>query len=203
MVNDLVLWLTVWLNFENVLLTFKWYVFMWQKCSMLYANCHFTNKQATGLDAWAWSVKCPARFVSHLHYIYIWVVYSFCLLFVHCCNVMVCVVYCVGKWQGWGQFNSAIGIEAQFQFWNWNWNWWNWKWNWNWRLWNWNWKPELIFLQLLPQHLLVNQQFPNFSFNRGHNFPCDQGLRRYIAWLGHIKLSPKADVHSKRTPVNS
>ena len=29
------------------------------------------------------------------------------------------------------------------------------------------------FLQLLPQHLLVIQQFPNFSFNRGHNFPCD------------------------------
>ena len=46
MVNDLVFWLTVWLNFENVLLTFKWYVFMWQKCSMLtkYANCHFFNK---------------------------------------------------------------------------------------------------------------------------------------------------------------
>ena len=33
MVNDLVFWLTVWLNFENVLLTFKWYVFMWQKVS--------------------------------------------------------------------------------------------------------------------------------------------------------------------------
>ena len=33
-------------NFENVLLTFKWYVFMWQKCSMLtkYANCQFFNK---------------------------------------------------------------------------------------------------------------------------------------------------------------
>ena len=29
------------------------------------------------------------------------------------------------------------------------------------------------FLQLLPEHLLVNQQFPNFSFNRGHNLPCD------------------------------
>ena len=38
--------LTVWLNFENVLLTFKWYVFMWQKCSVLTknANCHFFNK---------------------------------------------------------------------------------------------------------------------------------------------------------------
>ena len=47
--------------------------------------------------------------------------------------------------QGWGQFNSGIGIAAQFQFqfqnwnWNWNWNWWNWKWNWNWKPWNWNW----------------------------------------------------------------
>ena len=48
-VNDLVFWLTdvtVWLNSENVLLTFKWYVFVWQKCSMLrkYANGHFFNK---------------------------------------------------------------------------------------------------------------------------------------------------------------
>ena len=66
--------------------------------------------------------------------------------------------------QGWGQFNSGIGIAGQFQFqfrnWNWNWNGWNWKWNWNWNPWNWNWnwKPELI-LQLLLQHLLVNQPF--------------------------------------------
>ena len=38
----------------------------------------------------------------------------------------------------------------------------------------WNWKPELNFLQLLPQQLLVNQPFPNFSFNRGgHNLSCD------------------------------
>ena len=45
-VNDLVFWLTAWLNFENVLLTLKWYVFVWQKCSMLtkYANGHFFNK---------------------------------------------------------------------------------------------------------------------------------------------------------------
>ena len=43
--------------------------------------------------------------------------------------------------QGWGQFNSGIGIAGQFQFrnWNWNWNWWNCKWNWNWNPWNWNW----------------------------------------------------------------
>ena len=30
----------------------------------------------------------------------------------------------------------------------------------------------------------------------------DQDLRPYIVWLGH-KLSPKADIHSKPTPVHS
>ena len=42
------------------------------------------GEQATGLDAWASRVKCPARFVSHLHEIciYIWVVYSLCFF---CC----------------------------------------------------------------------------------------------------------------------
>ena len=30
----------------------------------------------------------------------------------------------------------------------------------------------------------------------------EQYLRHYILWLGHNKLSPKADVHSKPTPVN-
>ena len=42
------------------------------------------DKQATGLDAWASRVKCPAQFVSHLHEIciYIWVVYSLCFF---CC----------------------------------------------------------------------------------------------------------------------
>ena len=24
---------------------------------------------------------------------------------------MVCVVYCVGKWQGWGQFNSELELQ--------------------------------------------------------------------------------------------
>ena len=113
---------------------------------------------------------------------YIWVVYSFCLV----CYLFIIVtwwyVWCIVWANGmvaWGQFNSGIGIAAQFQFvlgnwnWNWNWNWRNWKWNWNWKLWNWNWKPELNFLQQLPQNLLVHQQFPNFSFNRGHNLPCD------------------------------
>ena len=58
--------------------------------------------QATGLDAEASRVKCPARFVSHLHeiYIYIWVVYSFCLF---CCLFIIVtwwyisVVYCVAS----------------------------------------------------------------------------------------------------------
>ena len=93
--------------------------------------------------------------------------------------------------QGWGQFNSGIGIAGQFQFrnwnWNWNWNWWNWKWNWNWKPWNWNWnwnwKPELNFLQLLPQHLLINQPFPNFSFNReGHDISCDWLLMQQVCY---------------------
>ena len=34
-------------------------------------------------------------------------------------------------------------------------------------------KTGIDFLQLLPQHLLVNQQFPNFSYNTGHNLPRD------------------------------
>ena len=44
--------------------------------------------QATGLDAWASRVKCPARFVSHLHdiCIYIWVLHSFCLF---CCLFII------------------------------------------------------------------------------------------------------------------
>ena len=56
------------------------------------------GKQATGLDAWASRVKCPARFVSHLHdiCIYIWVVYSFCLF---CCLFIIrhglCHIYMI------------------------------------------------------------------------------------------------------------
>ena len=55
-------------------------------------------RQATGLDAWASRVKCPARFVSHLHEIciYIWVVYSlcfFCCLFI---TVTWWYVWCIG-----------------------------------------------------------------------------------------------------------
>ena len=99
------------------------------------------------------------------------------------------------SWAGLGQFKSGIGIATQFQFqfrnWNWNWNWWNWKWNWNWNPWNWNWKPELIFLQLLPQHLLVNQPFPNFSFNRGgHNLSCNWLLMQQVCLLSSWDIAP-------------
>ena len=78
---------------------------------------------------------------------------------------------------------------------NWNWNWWSWKWNWNWIPWNWNWnrnwKPELIFLQLLPQHLLVNQPFPNFSFNRGgHNLSCNWLLMQQACLLSSWDIAP-------------
>ena len=49
---------------------------------------HIKIRQATGLDALASRVKCPARFVSHLQeiFIYIWVVYSFCLF---CCLFII------------------------------------------------------------------------------------------------------------------
>ena len=62
------------------------------------------TKQATGLDAWASRVKCPARFVSHLHEIciYIWVVYSlcfFCCLFI---TVTWWYVWCI-EWASGNQ----------------------------------------------------------------------------------------------------
>ena len=64
-------------------------------------NIKITEGQATGLDAWASRVKCPARFVSHLHeiciYIYELFIALFVLLFVHFCHVMVYVVYCVAS----------------------------------------------------------------------------------------------------------
>ena len=75
---------------------------------------HINSRQATGLDAWASRVKCPARFVSHLHEIciYIWVVYSlcfFCCLFI----TVTCVVFWVGKWQSrgsTGMFGNLMAI---------------------------------------------------------------------------------------------
>ena len=60
--------------------------------------------QATGRDAWASRVKCPARFVSHLHEIciYIWIVYSlcfFCCLFI---TVTWWYVWCI-EWASGNQ----------------------------------------------------------------------------------------------------
>ena len=64
--------------------------------------------QATGLDAWASGVKCPARFVSHLHEIciYIWVVYS---LFFFCC-----LFNTVTWWYVWC-FDWASGNQEEVQ----------------------------------------------------------------------------------------
>ena len=46
---------------------FRWFLAAEQ------ASSHHMNQQATGLDAWASRVKCPARFVSHLHEICIYI----------------------------------------------------------------------------------------------------------------------------------
>ena len=66
--------------------------------------CDKCMRQATGLDAWASRVKCPARFVSHLLEIciYIWVVYSLCLF---CClfiTVTWWYVWCI-EWASGNQ----------------------------------------------------------------------------------------------------
>ena len=66
-------------------------------------NCH--HKDVTSNGSWCIGIKgeCPARFVSHLHeiFIYIWVVYSFCLF---CCLFIIvtwwymwCIVWQVGS----------------------------------------------------------------------------------------------------------
>ena len=64
--------------------------------------------QATGLDAWASRVKCPARFVSHLHEIckYIWVVYSLCFF--------SCLFITVTWWYVWC-FEWASGNQEEVQ----------------------------------------------------------------------------------------
>ena len=46
---------------------------MGRRICIVYGNCDECIKQATGLDAWASRVKCPARFVSHLHEICIYI----------------------------------------------------------------------------------------------------------------------------------
>ena len=64
--------------------------------------------QATCLDAWASRVKCPARFVSHLHEIciYIWVVYSLCFF--------CCLFITVTWWYVWC-FEWASGNQEEVQ----------------------------------------------------------------------------------------
>ena len=64
--------------------------------------------QATGLDAWASRVKCPARFMSHLHEIciYIWVVYSLCFF--------CCLFITVTWWYVWC-FEWASGNQEEVQ----------------------------------------------------------------------------------------
>ena len=42
-------------------------------------------------------------------------------------------------------------------------------------------KTGIDFLQWLPQHLLINQPFPNFSLNRGgHDLSCDWLLMQQV-----------------------
>ena len=66
------------------------------------------NIQATGLDAWASRVKCPARFVSHLHEIciYIWVVYSLCFF---------CCLFITVTWRYVWCFEWASGNQEEVQ----------------------------------------------------------------------------------------
>ena len=55
----------------------------------------YKTRQATGLDAWASRVKCPARVVSYLHDIYIYMSCSL-LLF-----VLFCLFTIVTWWYVW------------------------------------------------------------------------------------------------------
>ena len=136
----------------------------------------------------------------YMRYVYIGVVYSFCLF---CCLFIIvtwwyvwCIVWASGRvgvnsipeleLQLNSYSNSGIGIEIGGIV--------NGIWIENSGIWieNWNW----IFLQLLPQHLQVNQQFPNFSFNRGHNLPCDwllmqQGCFKFLEHCSPVVWSLK------------
>ena len=73
-----------------------------------YGRLNISSVQATGLDAWASRVKCPARFVSHLHEIYIWVVYSLCFF--------CCLFITVTWWYVWC-FEWASGNQEEVQAW--------------------------------------------------------------------------------------
>ena len=78
----------------------------------LFFSCDQATLQATGFDAWASKVKCPARFVSYLHeiciyiYIYIWVVYSLCFF--------CCLFITVTWWYVWC-FEWASGNQEEVQ----------------------------------------------------------------------------------------
>ena len=63
---------------------------------------------------------------------------------------------------------------------------------------------ELNFLQLLSQQLLVNQSFPNFSFNRGaHNLSCDWLFMQQV-FLGNCPpLGCGHKRHKGRVPCSS
>ena len=78
-------------------------------------DCVKGSSQATDLDVWASRVKCPARFVSHLHEIclYIWVVYSICLF---CCLFIIVTwwyVWCIVWANGRVGVNSIPELELQ------------------------------------------------------------------------------------------
>ena len=79
-------------------------------CACLGDILHW-NKQRV-FDAWASRVKCPARFVSHLHeiciyiYIYIWVLYSLCFF--------CCLFITVTWWYVWS-VEWASGNQEEVQ----------------------------------------------------------------------------------------
>ena len=82
----------------------------WTWPKLLSTTCwRQSNQQATGLDAWASRVKCPARFVSHLHEIciYIWVVYSLCFF---CCLFITVTWWYVWCFE-WASGNQE-GVQA-------------------------------------------------------------------------------------------
>ena len=82
--------------------------YLWNITIKPTAGCYNWDIQATGLDAWASRVKCPARFVSHLHEIciYIWVVYSLCFF--------CCLFITVTWWYVWC-FGWASGNQEEVQ----------------------------------------------------------------------------------------
>ena len=55
-----------------------------------YGRLNISSVQATGLDAWASRVKCPARFVSHLHEICIYIYIYIYELFIAFVSFVVC-----------------------------------------------------------------------------------------------------------------